>query len=355
MAVHDWSTIGFGNHSSKNDRATLTHQHDVGYDLATVLMVRARDGAPIAPVDVSLKTGEGLLSTRPKGTVACSPHVDQILPAMRLVRDLKLETPVVHVIDREADSVNHWRQWSRDGHLALVRADDRKVLHEGEPTTLKEIAVKLRRRQAFKDGGMVDYRGRKACRDVAETEVVLHRPGKRNEGGKKVNVPGPPLPLRLIVVELRNPKGRLLAQWLLLTNVPKEMGDAMTIALWYYFRWRIEKLHKILKSAGWQLEEWLQRKASRFFIKLLVALGALASIWSLERRRDAESLQFQHLLMHLSGRQTKRHRRVTTTGLLAGLWVLQASLGTLSHHGPKSLNNMLSKHLPIFANEPTPP
>ena len=349
LAVHDWSTLSFGNHSSKADRATLTHEHDLGYDLATVLIVRASDGAPIAPAHVAMKTADGVLATRDDGTAADLPHVDQILPAMRYVRELDFGPPVVHVIDREADSVNHWRQWSADGHLALVRADDRKVLHEEQETTLVAIADAMRGCGVAKDVGSVLYRGRKARLRVAETEVVLHRPGKRNVGKKKVNVPGPPLPLRLIVAEVRDLKGRVLARWLLLTNVSTELADASTIAFWYYYRWRIESLHKLLKSSGWQLEGWLQRNGERIFKKLLIALGACVAVWGLERRSDEQSKAFQLLLMQLSGRQTKRRQPVTTSGLLAGLWVLQGALGPLARHGPKKLNAMLENHLPLFA------
>ena len=49
LSIQDWSTLSYGGHPSKADRATLTHDHDVGYDLATVLIVRGDDGAPIAP------------------------------------------------------------------------------------------------------------------------------------------------------------------------------------------------------------------------------------------------------------------------------------------------------------------
>ncbi len=84
---------------------------------------------------------------------------------------------------------------------------------------------------------------------------------RRNVGQKKVDVPGAPLPLRLVVTEVRDTKGRVLARWLLLTNMRAMLADAATIARWYYFRWRIESMHKLLKSAGWQLEGWLQAKA----------------------------------------------------------------------------------------------
>ena len=349
LAIHDWSTLGFGGHPSKTDRATLTHAHDVGYDLATVLIVRGDDGAPIAPVLVSLTTADGVLSTRDDAPAADLCHIDQIRGDMQYVHDLGFGSTVVHVIDREADSVNHWRQWTADGHLALVRADDRKVLCQGQETSLRAIAEGLHRDGALRDAGAALYHGRKARLLVAEAEVVLHRPGRRNEGTKKVEIPGPPLPLRLVVTELRDLKGRVLARWLLLTNVPAELADAATIAKWYDFRWRIEGMPKLLKKAGWQLESWLQRNGQRLLIKLLIALGACASIWGLERQHDVESEAFQRLLMQLSGRQTKRGREITTSGLLAGLWVLLGALGALARHGPEKINAMLVDHLPLFA------
>jgi hypothetical protein len=349
LAIHDWSTLSFGTHKSKTDRKILTHAKDVGYDLATVLMVRGDDGATIAPVLVSLTTDDGVLSTRDDVPSEDRCHIDQVLGAMQYVRGLDFAAPVVHVIDREADSVNHWRQWDADGHHAVVRADQRVVLHEDRETSLDDVAQKLRQGDAFKEAGKANYHGRKARLFVAETEVVLHRPARRKEGGKKVDIPGPPLPLRLVVTEVRDTEGRVLARWLLLSNVPPELADAAMIATWYYFRWRIESLHKLLKSSGWQLEEWLQRDGEKLMIKLLLALGAVTSIWALERREDAPSLGFQQLLMRLSGRQTKRSRPITTSGLLAGLWVLQSALGPLASHGVEQLNTMLENHLPLFA------
>jgi hypothetical protein len=351
LAVHDWSTLSFARHPSKTDRATLTHAHDVGYDLATVLMVRGDDGAPIAPASVSLTTARAVHSTRTRDGAPAADlcHIDQVLPAMRYVRGRDFGGTVVHVIDREADSVDHWRQWAGDGHLALVRADDRKVLSEGRETSLAAIAEAMRRDDALRDVGAALYRGRQARLSVCEAPVVLHRPGKRNAGGKKVNLPGPPLPLRLVVAEVRDLKGRALARWLLLTNAPAASGDAAAVARWYYFRWRIEGLHKLLKGAGWQLESWLQRDGERVLKKLLIALAACASIWALERRHDAESEGFKALLMRLSGRQTKRSAAATTSGMLAGLWVLQGALGPLARHGPDALNTMLEDHLPLFA------
>lgn len=349
LAAFDWSTLGYNGHDSKADLATLTHEHDRGYDLATVFTMQASDGAPIAPVDVSLKTGKRVFSTRGEGKLPDLPHIDQVLPAMRYVRQLNLGAPVVFVVDREADSINHWRQWSQDGHLALVRADDRMVLREGKETTLVKTAETLKRHGLLRDVGPASYRGRRARLHVAETEVVLHKPGRRNVGKKKIEVPGEPLPLRLVVAEVHDLKGRKLARWLLLTNVPAETADTAKIAHWYYYRWRIETMHKLLKSLGHQLESWLQRDGRRIFNKLLIALAACTAVWRLERRHDEQSQECKELLMDLSGRQTKRSKPITTSGLLAGVWVLQKSLEAHARHGPDKLKAMLQDHLPLGA------
>jgi hypothetical protein len=350
LAVHDWSTLAFATHTSKTDRRQLTHDADVGYDLATVLIVRGTDGAPLAPVAVSLATQTTVLSTQPD-PVADVAHVDQLRSRMDFVASLNLGTPVVHVIDREADSVGHWRDWSAAGHRVLVRADDRLVLHNGRERKLVAVAEELKSRGELTDAGEALYRGRKAWRFVGQTDVVLHRPAKRWNGQRQQVIAGEPLSLRLVVVELREVTGRVLSRWLLLTNVPADEADAACVASWYYWRWRIESLHKLLKSAGWQLESWLQRNGTRLLRKLLVALAACVEVWALERRVDASSESFKALLVSLSGRQTKHRQRITTPALLAGLWVLQQAASWLSRDGPNDPNALLQQHLPLFATD----
>ena len=351
LNVIDWSTLSFGNHVSKTDRVKLTHDKDVGYDLTTALIVRGDDGSTIAPVMITLTNADGVLSTRNDILPVDLCHVDQTLGIMQHVRDIGFDAPIVHVIDREADSVNHWRQWNADVHLVLVRAKDRVVLQNDRKTTLIAIADALRDQGEFQGPSPARYHGRAANLFVAETTVVLFRPGKRNVGKQKIEIPGPPLPLRLIVTEVRDDDKKVLARWLLLTNVSAELADAATITKWYYFRWKIENFHKLLKSSGWQLEGWLQQNGERLLIKLLLAVGACTSVWALERRTDAEAVSFQQILMGLSGRQTKRHRPVTTTGLLAGLWILQSSLEALNIHGPDKLHSLIENHLPAFATK----
>ena len=92
---------------------------------------------------------------------------------------------------------------------------------------------------------------------------MLDRPAKTRVGDKQIEVPGPPLPLRLILTRVVDERGVVHAEWFLFTNVAAEF-DAATVARWYYFRWQIESYHKLLKSAGMNAEEWEQASGAAF-------------------------------------------------------------------------------------------
>src|SRR4051794_23747056 len=81
------------------------------------------------------------------------------------------------------------------------------------------------------------------------------RRGGRHGGAPRPLVRGPALDLRLVVSEVRDTNGALLATWLLLTNLPGSV-PAERVALWYYWRWRVESYFKLLKGAGLQVEHW---------------------------------------------------------------------------------------------------
>jgi hypothetical protein len=130
--------------------------------------------------------------------------------------------------------------------------------------------------------------------------------------------------------------GRALAVWYLLTNVPAEV-DTATVALWYYWRWRIESLFKLLKGAGQQVEHWKQPDGETIAKRLVVAAMACALVWRLERHPAAEAADLRRLLVRLSGRQMRWGREATAPALLAGLWVLLAMLAVLEDHSVDDL------------------
>ena len=353
LVVHDGSTLAFATHHGKLDRKRFTHDHDRGYDLHLALLVDPADGSPVAPLDVTLTTADAVLSTRPDGPTDHPPaHVDQLLPAMAAIADLGLNARLVHVVDREADSVGHWRAWD-PAHVVRVRADDRQVLRDDQPTTLSATHSDLLARGGFRDAGVVPYHGQPARLFVAEAGVVLHKAAKRRVGGRSTAVPGRPVGLRFVATEVRDGDGRVLARWWLLTNAPGEWGTAADVAQWYSDRWRIESTFKLLKGAGWDVEGWRQRTGEGLLRKLLVAIAGCVEVWRLERRTDASAEWLKELLMRLSGRQVKRSKPVTTAGLLAGLWVWQSARAVVADHGADTVEHLLDQHLPLFATPPT--
>lgn len=342
LLVHDWSKLAFDD--AKADLVQLTHATDIGYELTTALLVSADDGAPLAPMELHLRTARGMLSTRTPAP-RVRGHLEQVLPTMRASRTWGLDKPVLHVIDREADSVDHYRRWDAAGELFLVRADDRRVTWRGTPALLSEIAGTLRQQRKFTGCGPANYQGRPAPLWVAETSVVLHRPAKKNVGGKQYEKPGRALALRLVVVQVRNGAGKVLAQWLLLTNAPAGI-TAEQLARCYYWRWRIESFFKLLKSHGQQLEHWQQATGPAIARRLLVATMACVTVWQLEADTSSRAQELKTLLVRLSGRQTKRTKPVTTPALLAGLWVLLSTLDLLDlYHVPHL--RQLAQQLPF--------
>jgi hypothetical protein len=336
LAVHDWSHLDFRSHTSKHDRMVLGQAAEIGYDLHTCLLVSDTAGEPLAPVYQAVQSADGLSSSRTLRTNPWPPqrsNLDALVDTMKYVRRLDVGRTAVHVIDAEADSVAHFRAWAKAGHLFVVRVkDSRRVLYAGQKRKLREVVRQLQSRFAFTR--QVQYHGRPAQQFVAETEVVLYRPAKpwrTNQAGQRRTVKGPALPLRLVVSQVRDAAGQLLAEWLLLTNVPVSVLAAQ-VALWYYWRWRIESYFKLLKSAGQQLEHWQQETAEAVLRRLLVASMACVLVWQIARQEGADGTSLRALLMRLSGRAVKRSQSWTLPGLLAGLWVLLAMVAVAEEY-----------------------
>jgi hypothetical protein len=352
LLAHDWSQLHYNHHASKHDRVTLTNSQDQGYELQTALLLSDRDGAPIAPVFQSLRAAGGVFSSHTSQVRKPPTKLDRLAPVMRFAKGLNWPKPLVHIVDREADSVAHYRTWARQGRLFVIRADEnRSVRYRGRSQLLPAVVQHLRDTAAFADTREVLYHGQPARQWVAQAEVTLHRPGKQQHGRKLQ--PGKALPLRLVVAEVRSAAGEVLAVWLLLCHLPAWV-TAATVALWYYWRWRIESYFKLLKGAGLQLEHWQQETAPALAKRLLVAAMACVLVWRVSRSVRPEAVALRELLVRLSGRQMKWGVSSTEPALLAGLWSLLHTLHLLEHYDPHELRRLLlaALHQP---ERPDPP
>lgn len=348
LVVHDWSQLMYPGHNAKQDRAALSSRGGPeGYELQTALVVSDRDGTPLAPVAMSLRAADGVHCSRSLKVRSPLSPLDELSPTMRFAEQQSLGRPLVHIIDAEADSVAHFREWSHSGRFFLVRADDRLVEWEGCERKCSAIRSVIEDQNAFREVRPVAYHGTPAQQHVAEVAVRLLRAGQRNRpgAGDRQKVPGPPLPLRLVFAEVRSSEGQVLATWRLLTNLPAEIDDA-TVALWYYWRWSIEKYFKLLKSAGMNVEQWQQATAHAVAARLLVASMACVTVWRLARSSHPQAENARQLLVRLSGRQMKRSQLWTMPAMLAGLWNLLAMMEVLDQYTTHQLHELATIAFP---------
>lgn len=357
LIVHDWSNLDYRSHTGKKDRIVLGQAEEIGYELRSALPVSDVAGQPLAPVCQDLRAADGVHSSRQHRVQAHASCLDELAPVLAFVDGLGLGVPTVHLIDREADSVFHYRQWHESGHRFLVRADaERRVRYQGEERSLPQVVAHLQDQQAFREVRAVEYHGQPARQRVAEAEVTLERPAQlhRVVKGKKVKIQvrGPALTLRLVISRIYDDQGTLLAEWLLLTNLPVEVSAA-DVALWYYWRWRIESFFKLLKGAGLHLEHWQQETALALARRLLVASMACVLIWQLARGPAPEATQLRGLLVRLSGRQMPYGEAFTEPALLAGMWVLLAMLEVLQSHELTELQRLAQYALAGCPSEDT--
>ena len=356
LVVHDWSMFSFKTHASKTDRYERSHENDLGYELGTALVVDAADGRPLGPVEFRLRTQDGILSTR-EGEVAMPPgHVDELLGVFEESKRWDLGKELVHVVDREADSVGHHRRWRAAGHRVLIRADAKRIVRwKGNECSLESVAsgLALEFVGVLNGSGEVEIvstaKGTGRLR-VAETEIVLDRPARTRVGDKRVSVPGEALPMRLVVTQLVDAAGAVLAEWFLFTDLSKSEADAATVGRWYAWRWRIETYHKLLKSAGMNAEEWQQETGRAFLLRLIVASMACLTVWHLQRDETPEAKRMREMLVRLSGRQMAYGVESTAPALLAGLEKLLGIDNILHYEDLAEIFALARKVLPTLFN-----
>jgi hypothetical protein len=103
LTVHDWSYLSYGKHKRKKDTYN-TIKKSVGYDLQSSLMISDLHGGPLALVAMNLKTKEEAFSSYDKDLRGLT-HLDELPRRIAWLESQEFKKPLVHIIDREADSI----------------------------------------------------------------------------------------------------------------------------------------------------------------------------------------------------------------------------------------------------------
>lgn len=350
LIVHDWSDLTYPKHSNKQDRVEISHKKNLGYELQTALLISDMNGNPLTMLYEQLRSADGIYSSRSERMLRDRSKLDRLHPTMKFIDKLELGKPTVHIIDREADSVGHYRQWMSQKRKFIVRADDcRRVLHLDKSKLISEIVEEQTKSGTFVYNQEVEHKGKRLKQYISETNVILDRPARqhrtRNGNNKWVNIKGKAIKLRLIFSQLRDEDGAVVVQWLLLTNLTTSISKEY-IVKWYQWRWQIESFFKLLKSSGHNLEQWLQENAEAIAKRLLVVAMSCVVVWQLARSNETEAIEVRQLLVRISGRQMKYNKPFTEPAILAGLWSLLSTLELLEQFEVADLKRFLKIALP---------
>jgi hypothetical protein len=174
LVIHDWSQLMYTKHSHKSACKNLYHDRPEGYELQSALGISDRDGLPIAPVALSLRTSVGVYCSRYSQVRPEKTELDELDGVMRFIEQQRLTLPAIHIIDAQADSVMHYREWNEVPNCSyLVRAVDRYVQYQGVEHKCSAMQSILQESGRFKQVCDVSYKGKAAVQYVAEAPVRL--------------------------------------------------------------------------------------------------------------------------------------------------------------------------------------
>ena len=343
LVVHDWSRLNYRKHESKQDKRQLSHKTDIGYELQSSLLVSDKTGLPIVPIAQNLVTKDKIYSSfeGEKAVLETDNHLDELAQRVAKIESLGFKLPLVHIIDREADCVDIFRQWQGKGYHWLVRCrKNSTVCYDNKSVQVQDVAKQIETEYQ----GEITLKGAKCHLRVGEMRVSLTRASKRSVSKKKP-MKGEAISARLVVSRVLSDDviPKVLAEWYLLTNVPESVPCSQ-LALWYCWRWQIESFFKLLKTQGFGLENWQQATGDAVAKRLAVVCCACVTVWEIMQSTEAEPLKM--LLVRLSGRQMKHGVKVTDSALLVGLWQFLSALELLRSYQPEQLYEM-AKMLPL--------
>ena len=324
----DWSHIDYKHHDSKKELISENRKDTCikkGLDLQTTLAVSDVTGEPIAPIAHNLKTTKKFYSTYNDAIKIETTHLEELSArAEWMASNLQTEKKIVHIVDRESDSVAFMRDLSKIDALFLLRVKNSSKLYlPKEKIDIKqgELANRLPLGTKVQE---IKYRKKNVSIYVNECDVEIRRDATKfitqKDGKRKLQkTSGDAIKARFVVERLVDKNQQVVAQWLLVTNILDKSVTTKTLATWYYYRWKIESYFKLLKSSGFNMEEWQQREPAALFRRLLVVSYSCVLVWKIANDASTNAKKVREFLVLLSGRLIQKDKEFTHPALLAGL------------------------------------
>ena len=350
LVAHDWSWLDFKNHNSKEDLIVRNKKGNAkqrGYELHSSLVIDSNSGNPLTPIAMNLQTSKEIYSSYSKDLDITLTHLQELSKRCSYidleVKNTNKDKKAIHIIDREADSVLFIRELQKEDSLFLIRVkDNAKVYWDDKKIDIKQ--KDLSKELDFgKEVGNIKYHKKQARLFVNECDITITRDYSKmttDSVGKKklIKIPGMPVKARFIVSRVVNRYNKVLATWMLITNVDKQKVDTKSIATWYYYRWNIESYFKLLKTTGFNLEKWQQEKPLALFKRLIVVAFSILLVFKLANSNDENAKKIREFLVKLSGKLMEYGVEYTLPALLTGLWVFLRLMDVLNTFSIEELN-----------------
>jgi len=191
LAMTDWSHTDYKHHTSKKELISENRKTGVkkGLDLQTTLAVSDMTGEPIAPITHNIRTDKKFYSTYDKNIKMGTTHLEELVHRAKWIQDnLQTKMQIVHIVDRESDSVAFMRDLIKIDELFLLRVkNNSKVYYPKEDIDIKqgELADKL---PLGKEVKTIKYKKKKVKIYVNECDIEIRRDATKfilNDEGKK--------------------------------------------------------------------------------------------------------------------------------------------------------------------------
>lgn len=260
LCVHDRTEVELS-HLQMRGLGEVGNPRCRGFFLQTGLVVEADTGAALGALSAHLWTRPAAQHGKARSRKA-RPFEEKESALwwqgiLQAEARLACARTLLHVIDREGDVFDVFLRAQEAGVQLLTRAaQDRCVEEEpgrlwaaleARPAHTAPHALEVPARPA--QGTQPAQGARTAHLTLRYGPLTLQPPRTQPSGTPGVRVWG------VLVREEAPPEGAAPLQWLLLTNVPVQSEEAAWgVVRAYAYRWRIEELHKALKT-GCRLEE----------------------------------------------------------------------------------------------------
>ena len=364
LALEDWSHLDYKRHTSKKELKSENRKENcmkIGYDYQGAIAASDRTGEPIGILDHNLKTADNVYSTYDEKIDINLTHLEELrVRAKHMSNTINTDKRIIHIVDRESDSIAFMRGLDEDNQLFLLRGKNNSTVNYYDENIKQTISIKqseLADKLALgKEVKKIIYKKNKVTIFANECDITISRDATKmitNKDGKKKlrKTKGKTLKLRFIVERLVNDKNEVVAQWLLLCNLSDECIEAKTLAQWYYYRWKIESYFKLLKSSGFNLEEWQQKEPLALFKRLLIISNACILVWKIANDNSDNAKVIRDFLISLSGKQIQRGVDFTHPALLSGLENYLTTLDLLRQFSIEDIFKMRDELVEIIGIE----